>query len=268
MSESRSSLLSFGADLVDTGDLDPVYVVLWESGWAGYESAQQWLLAYWCFYHSGTASWIVDQPDYWTAMSQAAGSSRWPRSSERRHYRGDNARKSMAFLRSAGLTHLMSPLVGPEPVTVDFVMKSVQKWVGFGPWIAFKVADMLDRLNLRPIIFNRSAMFLFDSPLRGAKLAAQTYANPDTALHTDDAVVDWAMDYILTNLKDRSAPPRHERGLGVQEAETILCKWKSHMNGHYKVGEDIISLRQSLLKFARVKTSQRLLRAGKSGKLW
>jgi hypothetical protein len=35
-----------------------------------------------------------------------------------------------------------------------------------------------------------------------------------------------------------TAPPRYDRPVGVQECETILCKWHSHLNGHYPVGKD------------------------------
>lgn len=42
---------------------------------------------------------------------------------------------------------------------------------------------------------------------------------------------------------------------------------KSYGNGHYHIGEDIASCRKGLLRFAKVQTSQDLLKAGK-GNLW
>ena len=38
----------------------------------------------------------------------------------------------------------------------------------------------------------------------------------------------------------------YERPVGLQEVETILCKWKSHMNGHYPLNNDIMEIRHGL----------------------
>jgi hypothetical protein len=43
-----------------------------------------------------------------------------------------------------------------------------------------------------------------------------------------------------------SAPPRHDRPVGVQEVETCLCKYKSYVNGHYPIGKDSRELRHAL----------------------
>ena len=43
------------------------------------------------------------------------------------------------------------------------------------------------------------------------------------------------------------APPQEDRPVGLQEVETILCKWKSHMNGHYPVGLDNEEIREGVL---------------------
>ncbi|MBZ4299837.1 hypothetical protein LAJ56_17985, partial [Streptococcus pneumoniae] len=64
-------------------------------------------LAYWCFYHVGTASWIADRSvGYWQRMEKAAGSKEYPRSSERRHFRGGQATRSVAWLKEHGLESL------------------------------------------------------------------------------------------------------------------------------------------------------------------
>jgi hypothetical protein len=63
------------------------------------------------------------------------------------------------------------------------------------------------------------------------------------------------------------APPRRERLIGPQEAETILCKWKSYLNGHYQIGEDTESCEKGLKLFPKVEMAGRLLRVG-AKKLW
>lgn len=259
----RLDIYVFGKQLLETNDLDPTYVVLHEAK-LDKLTLHHFLLAYWCFYHFGTASWIVDQPSYWTAMRTAAASKDWPRSSERRHFRGEQARKSVEWLTSQGVERLFQ-FTWRADLTVARVMSIVQEWVGFGPWIAFKVADMIERLGICPVTFDNAAMFLFDSPREGAELLLKHEGNEGDR---PASIGDWAVDRVLNRLGETKAPPRHERTVNAQEAETILCKWKSYMNGHYHVGEDIAAVKAGLMKFNRCPTAQRLLTAGKKGRLW
>lgn len=262
----RLDIYEFGRQLLQTNDLDPVYVVLYR---AKLERPKllRWLLAYWCLYHVGTASWIcesIDESDYWDRLRIAAGSNDYPRSSERRHYRGLAATRSVEWLARQGLSALFQPLIGVDTQSID-LMRYVMTWVGFGPWIAFKVADMIERLGLSRVRFDSSAIHLFDSPKQGAALlweAERSFgAKPGEA-------EPWAIRSILHRLGSVKAPPRYERVINVQEVETILCKWKSHMKGHYCIGEDIEAVRNGLLRFARCRTSQRLITGGKVGGLW
>lgn len=277
MSE-RLDVYEFGKQLIRTKDLDPVYVVL-QHAQLPPRKLQRWLLAYWCFYHAGTASWIAHGADgYWERMELAAGSSNYPRCPERRHFRGRAARESVEWLKGEGVDRLFQSLRTAGPALED-VMKCVRGWRGFGPWIAFKVADMLERLDLAPVRFTVAGVFLFDSPLEGARLlwateqaeaseASREASEGVLSREAPEGVGDWAVGRILERLGTAKAPPRYERPIGVQEAETILCKWKSHMSGRYHVGEDIASLKRSLLRFARVTTSQSLLAAGVGARLW
>jgi len=260
-------LIEFGKSLLDNEDLDPVYTVLINSNMSKVQ-LRKWLLAYWCFYHSGTASWITYKKDYWNAMMTAAKSKKYPRCPERRHFRGDNATKSVNYLSDVGLDGLFKPIDVKKPIQSTEVMLHVQRWVGFGPWISFKVADMLERVLGVPVVFPVEDVFLFDSPKVGASLAQDRYRNPSEATEDVRERNRWATEHILESLDGYLAPPTFDRPLGPQEAETILCKWKSHLNGHYEVGEDVEALRKSLARFGRVRLAQQLYRAGKRGKLW
>lgn len=268
----KLGLYAFGERLLKTNDLDPVYVLLWESNLEP-RLLRRWLLAYWCFYHCGTASWVTDQKDYWAAMRAAAGSKDYPRSSERRHFRGQNASKSILFLQRQGIDKLFSGLASSRQKPIKEVMVYVQSWVGFGPWIAFKVADMLERLGICPVQFDGAALSLFDSPREGADLAWKRYGVGPRPDRTEE----WAVESILRQLGHTEtcpngrigylAPPRYERSINVQEAETVLCKWKSYLGGHYHLGEDIESCRKSL-DFRQGKTARMLLQSGTKGGLW
>ncbi len=269
-------IFTFGKQLVETRDLDPVYVVVHQAirtGDLDKEKLAKWLLAYWCFYHVGTASWAIEQPDYWGAMHRAAGSKDYPRSSERRHFRAKNAIDSVTFLQETGIPGLFDPFhkwkYGRDGVPLVEVMDYIQEWVGFGPWIAFKVADMLERLDIIDVTFKPEDVFrMFDAPKKGAEAMAEQLGYDSKHGRTATDVYLWAYNTLIDELGSLEAPPRYERTINIQEVETILCKWKSHLNGHYEVGKDIAEVRHGLLRFARCRTSQALLKAGGRGGLW
>lgn len=251
----------FGRRLVETQDLDPVYVVLYKAKF-DILKLEKFLLAYWCFYHCGTCSWIVDQPNYWVAMQQAAETSVRPRGTERRHFRGMNGVRAIQHLAKVGVKSLFDPFykmsLTNKPAILSDVMKYVQTWPQFGPWIAFKVADMLERLGLVRINFTEADTFLFDSPKKGASLLVARYANGE---HVGEALEPaWAFRYLEASLGSLKAPPMLERTLNGQEYETILCKYLKHCKGRYNVGDDLKEQRHHLLRFPTSKTSQLLLK--------
>ena len=93
----RIGIVEFGHKLFESGDLDPIYVALLGCLKPGPQQTR-WLIAYWLFYDAGFASWASDQDDYWGALLTAAQNEtltpygeRWPRGSERRHFRGVKA---------------------------------------------------------------------------------------------------------------------------------------------------------------------------------
>jgi len=250
----------FGRRLLAANDLDPVYVLVHEAG-LDHDRLKRWLLAYWCFYHVGTASW-VSETDFWGRMRTAAGSKDYPRSSERRHFRGENARKSVEFLEEQGIEALFDAFPRPSPSAAD-VVEYVTEWIGFGPWVAFKVADMLERLGLLDVRFDLDTV-MYESPRKAADELYEAEGGPAGVAD----VGAWAVDRVLSELNPTKAPPRYDRPLSFQEAETVLCKWKSYRGGHYEIGEDVAACRKGLMRFARCRTSQRLLRAGEKGGLW
>lgn len=274
----------FGRALLEANDLDPVYVILHESDLDRKEKntdetlLERWLIAYWCFYHVGTASWILDggTEHYWPRMRTAAGSKEYPRSSERRHFRGIQAVKSVAYLEGRGVYDLFTELYAEEdgagspatrPVSAQAVIDRVQNWRGFGPWIAFKVADMLERLGMLSVTFDVGTAMYEGSPTE-ATAVLRDWEQPGWEPESQAELSEWAVQRVTNELADLTAPPRHERPLGPQEAETVLCKWKSYLNGHYHVGEDVAAVRNGLLRFITCPTARKLLRAGAKGGLW
>lgn len=243
----RMSITDFGDALLERGDLDPVYNAL-QGGGVRDNHLARWLLAYWCCYNAGLSSWLSDQEGpgaFWAGMEEFAWNNsespiggRWPRGRERRHFRGDKCVQAVRQLR------MWFPF--PELAVVGLstcsrfqdLRTSVMRWPLFGPWIAFKVGDMMERVMGCPVSFEEADVFMFDSPRKAAVLwaggAAEAVAIPS------------ALDHLRSYFGDRPAPPRADRKMNIQEFETILCKWGSHMTGHYPVGIDTRELREAL----------------------
>lgn len=270
MPESPLSIEKFGRQLVLTRDLDPVYVILWQSNGIVKHKIKLWgwLIAYWSFYHMGTAGWITDgldrsEEEYWRRHLEASSTKNYPRCSERRHYRGQKAINSSKWLAGVGLEGLWLSLLSEEFPTCREVMAKVQQWPMFGPWIAFKVADMLERLALVEVSFDIADAYLFDAPKEGAAILRKV-----TGAGVDDSSLNsWALDHVIKSLNQLNAPPRFERKVDVQEAETVLCKWKSSLTSNYHIGEDIESCHQGLLR-VESRTGRMMLAAGKAQNFW
>ena len=265
---SQLDCYSFGRSLLDANDLDPVYQLLWDAKLPPVEQAH-WLMAYFCTYHVGTASWIADgyeSPHFYDRLMIVAASKEYPRSAERRHWRGDNALKSAQYIVDTSVGDLFAEFdrarYEGRVIDASDVMEIVQEWVGFGPWIAFKVADMLERLGIVRVRFSIDET-MYESPTKAAEMLWSMEGEPHAGRNN---VGEWAVNRILSELAGRAkymAPPRFERPIGMQEAETILCKWRSHLKGKYHIGEDVQHCRTSLLQFSKCGMVQRLYKAGR-----
>lgn len=254
----------FGKQLIETGDLDPIYILCDRFEWEDEEHLKRWLIAYWCFYHVGTACWCSEaksEKKFWNRVVKAAGSKDYYRSPERRHFRGDNAKESVEFLKDRGIKKLFKPLLTNQPLTAKEVIDVVTTWRGFGPWIAFKVADMLQALNMQYVEFNHEIVCIYKEPLKGAKLVLETYGVNDVAQGktANQAIWESAYSSVLRDIGRKTlAPPQYTRVIDIPEIETVFCKWKSHMNGKYKVGEDIHSMGKALDRYPDCDTAQEM----------
>lgn len=253
----------FGAHLLESQDLDPVYVIL--QSIPDRITAARWCLAYWCLYHAGLASYVAERPtqgEYWAALREAACNQtacpvggRWPRGTERRHWRGANALKSLDDLerRYLGEPAGFVDLAQQKAPSFEGMSNFVQSHSGFGPWMAFKVCDMMEQVFGCTVDFSRAAVFMFDAPKEAALLVWKRKAglpenvkvkNPQAAI---DSVVDYLCDYFGSQLA-----PNKRRAVGLQEVETILCKWKSHKNGHYPLNNDLEDVHHQLSSWCPV----------------
>lgn len=269
-----SSVIEFGKQLLRTGDLDPVYVAL-QKAQLDDPTLHRLVLAYWCFYHLGLAAKLaqVSSPKaYWAGMMRAAvnadnpdGTKPYPRGSERRHYRGAQAVASMASLISLypkGATQAIQGFIKPQAdgkYTYNSVSASAQAHRGFGEWIAFKIADMSERVLGYDTDFTDCHLGIYKDPRQGAAVAYLEWDPIGKALKIDHQPTAASWNYPITDdelkatvahyvkaFKGHKAPGGTPRPCNVQEVETIFCKYKSHLKGHYPLGKDTREIRHGL----------------------
>jgi len=251
----KLGVVEFGQLLIETGDLDPLYIALWGAKMPRKQLCR-WLVCYFCYYHAGLCCWASERGGWEVLDEIARGGTAYPRGSERRHFRAQTAITAVAKLREQfGDAEEMLNWISDAGPRANKVMQRIRTLYGFGEWIAGKIPDVLDRLNLAKIEFvERDVDLMFDSPKKGALDVARRYAQGDDPLL-------FAHRYLMNNLGHLKAAPRYERTINVQETETIFCKWKSHLSGHYPPGKDSYEIRHGLLRYAKCKTAQRMLKA-------
>lgn len=274
----RLPIEEFGRQLIETGDLDPIYIALpkvFMHPAGSIPQLHRWLIAYWCFYHAGAACYLSEHGGaaFWDALQVAARNEeptptgeRWPRGHERRHFRGQAAVEAVRKMHGRFFDQperLVTDLLHPSTddgttLTHGLVSGRVQTLPLFGPWIGFKVADMVDRVLGHPVSFREGDVFcdMFKDPTEAAlrlwrlKAGFPHRTKPELkngmkqVMPKDKAkAVSDVVNYLIAEFDDLQAPPLHDRAIGVQEVETVLCKWKSHMNGHYPLYNDIDEIR-------------------------
>jgi hypothetical protein len=184
-------------------------------------------------------------PLYVTHKVMAGLRDAWPRGTERRHYRAAAAFASLASLERAGPPEKVWALMVPSKgATFKDVFRRVQKFDGFGPWIAFKIADMADRSGWAPVDFTDCPLDLYRDPRKGAALVK--WGDVTRWREANRSVIGEVAAAILAGLGGRLAPPMYDRPLNIQEAETIMCKFKGHVAGRYPVGKDVREIMHAL----------------------
>jgi hypothetical protein len=247
---TKDEFINFGRDLIITEDLDPLYVGVFNAALSRSDLAA-FLLTYWMFYNAGFSAMTVDRlraagaGAYWEAIARAAGDLT-RRGTERRHFRGQKAVNAVATLSSwyaDGPEEAVDYIASPDYTGISRftgIMERAQKWPQFGPWIAFKAADMIDCCGYNAVDSTGCDLAMYKTPVAGAELYAQLSA---VAPHN---VVRYAVNELELEYIDLYAPPKFGRRVGIFEIETVLCKTKSAAGGHYHLGKDTVEIRHML----------------------
>jgi hypothetical protein len=234
-----NSAIEFGSRLIETRDLDPLYCALAEAP-LDREQLKRWLLAYWCFYHVGVASFLSERTGsrYWDTMRLAAENKpliglaqkgrvqNWPRGTERRHFRGPVTLDAVNALQERG-TEWVDVLSRCE--SVREIERELETVPLFGPWIAFKIGDMLERIVDGQCKIGPDLLAFYKEPRKMLNMIAEGHGEQEAV----------ALSRMLEVLVGLDAPPKLDRKCGPAELETICCKFKSSLKGHYRIGKDI-----------------------------
>lgn len=270
---STLSIEDFGALLLRTQDLDPVYSAL---GGAGRKIGRPQLLrlclAYWCFYHLGASASLSETSGraFWDRMLVAARNEGepkpWPRGAERRHFRGQQAISAVSELadRYDKPEDAALGLAGSRDLaSFRDVSEAAQSHRGFGPWIAFKIADMRERVLGLATDFRDCELGIYKDPRQGAALAwyelelragrpvDEAYRKAPWEYPITDEQLKSVVDYYVKHFRKFKAPPFGDRAVNQQEVETCLCKFKSYRKGHYWPGKDIKEIGEGLHGWGR-----------------
>jgi len=232
---------TFGRELIETEDLDPVYVMLVDSKALMNDNLlKRWLLAYWCYYSCGVASRIAESDDFYASMWQGIHE-KWPRGMERRYFWGRQAENAIQYLQEWG-----EPEAVVDHMTIHDTFQeasdAVQEFVGFGPWMGWKIVDMAERVLAIPVDFSESTLGIYKDPVQGAAFVRfGDWKHPITEAELDEEVQRQVEEF-----KDLLAPPFYDRPPNIQEVETNLCKAKASFKGFYPMGNDTYHVRESL----------------------
>lgn len=254
----------FGMALLETRDLDPIYVGLKPIHGA---ALFRWLAAYSCFYHAGVSCWLSEWvgEEFWEQMARAAlnqdktpGGERWPRARERRHFRGQLAINAVAALRRRYpvpedffryLTH------GPFPIPFANFARRVCEHYSFGNWFAFKGADLAERVLRVPVSFSQAEVFMYREPAEGAILV---YEEQYGAWEDRSAAISKIVRDAGQTFRRFKAPPYYDRRVGLPEIETMLCKYHAHKRNRYPIGKDIAEIRGGLRSWLAYSSTARV----------
>lgn len=142
----------------------------------------------------------------------------------------------------------------PKPVNLRLDwLRSIH---GFGPWAAWKVMDLLDRVlsfpaDLSGLDFRKAYTF----PLKGMLLCAGEPESNLPRLLKDDAYYAQILRaglLCLGEAKELYSRPRMDRKLSLLEFETVFCKYHSYVHKKYKVNQDLLKLRERFEKSEHV----------------
>lgn len=236
---STNTWIQFARDLVTTGELDPVYNLIYGGKQRyGDQWAAQFALHFFMYYDVGQAAALANaqtELDFW--HMQNFGYDAFKRGSERRHFRGEKGKQAMLNLQHIGSPEqIWKRMHGLHYHSLRLNVQDKFQGCQIGDYFTWKAMDILDRCLGMPVQLsvNEAAQYLPDTPVK----AIRTFWRITPICE--------ALDQVVTVINDLPAPGAPTRNCSYSEAETILCAMYGFNKGTYKFGSDIVKRREQL----------------------
>lgn len=240
MTVSKNHWTNFARSLVETGELDPPYVLMPKAGdLYGDEWVERFALHYFLFYDlGGAARCAYDTTPFWSYVTN--GYHLFKRGTSRRHFRGDKGRgaiKTLAWHGEPG--DLFAAMYQPTYAGLVHHLSDNFSGCEIGPYFAWKLMDIYDRCLGRPVSLSipETLKFLPETPRKAVKSFF-----PDMNLHS-------ALMTVVRSISDLYAPGFRNRGCDLAEAETVLCAIYGANKGTYHFGMDLDHRHKELKDF-------------------
>ncbi len=237
------SFVRFSKILLETGDIDPDYIFLREKsaevGW-GHQEIFEWIL------HKIV---IYDSVSEFQVLTGQSTLSSCKYGTERRKHKA-RAAEYLTAIRQRFLGLNIERFFGRHG---QLVFNDIVKIRGCGPWAAWNMMDLVSCCYGMDVDFDTiDFRNTYRAPLMGL-LMVGGYPE-DIRLLKQRKIYHECMNRVLdmsADINPSTTPHNQDRGININEIETLLCKYHSYAHGHYSVGSDIKHLKSRRLE-ARV----------------
>lgn len=240
----------FAEVTIKTNDLDPMYSVI---RGLNQTKSREWmgrfLMYFLMFYEAGDAAFTADNLDglpeyeFWNEVRNC-DIMKFKRGTERRHFRGENAKKAIARLTSFELSswELIEEMYPPGtgvPTYTEFYQHMTTYFAGtqMGPYFIWKLFDIFNLCLDWPIsmTIEEAVKYMPDEPRKSAAHFFPNYT-------FQEAIME-----VVAEINDYDHPVVPGRKCGYAEAETILCMMKgAFWTKSHRIGDDIDEKRAQL----------------------
>jgi hypothetical protein len=222
----------FAHKLFDNEEADPMYYAL-ERADIDVHTRLRFTAAWCTYYHPGVAAVIAEHHDkeFWDVLSGYYPHS--PRASERRHFRGNSGLKAIAQWREK-FPHPEDMILATWGDTFFKVRERCKGIAQIGQYFVWKLADVQDRVFKYPCDFTGAENYSPKVPQDAAHMIFKEM-HPEMVINAKE-LVPYVYNKIIAELQPRNSPPRYDRRINMQEAETVCCVYHQYLGGGYFYG--------------------------------